>query len=174
MKRLLLAVCSTLGLASCSSPGVDSFRNESPKLDLRQYFDGTVDAWGIVRDRDGTISQRFTVEIRATWNGDVGTLDEQFRYSDGRTQQRVWTLRKSGDNYVGTAPDVVGEAKGAAAGNAFRLQYVLDYPYRSSTIHLNVDDWMYLVDDKVLLNRSSITKLGFEVAQVMISFRKRS
>jgi hypothetical protein len=174
MKRLILALCSAIGLSGCSSPGVDVFRAEQPKLDLRQYFDGTVDAWGIVRDRDGTISQRFTVEIQATWKGDVGTLDERFKYSDGRTQQRIWTLRKSGDRYVGTAADVVGEAAGEAAGNAFRLQYVLDYPYRSSTIHLNVDDWMYLIDDKVLLNRSTITKFGFEVAQVMISFRKRN
>lgn len=173
MIRQCLMILATLVLAGCSSVKVDDFRAERPVLDLRQYFDGTVDAWGIVRNRDGRISQRFQVVIDARWNGDTGTLDERFTYSDGRTQQRIWTLRKNGDRYVGTAADVVGEAQGEAAGNAFRFVYVLDFPYGDSTVHLNVDDWMYQMDDQVLLNRTSITKFGVEVAQVFISFRKR-
>ena len=39
-------------------------------------------------------------------------------------------------------------------------------------MHLDVDDWMYLVDPEVLLNRSTVSKLGVEIAQVLISFRK--
>lgn len=173
MIRQCLMILATLVLAGCTSVKVDDFRAERPVLDLRQYFDGTVDAWGIVRNRDGRISQRFQVVIDARWDGDTGTLDERFTYSDGRTQQRIWTLRKNGDRYVGTAADVVGEAQGEAAGNAFRFVYVLDFPYGDSTVHLNVDDWMYQMDDQVLLNRTSITKFGVEVAQVFISFRKR-
>jgi len=173
MIRKLLFVLGALLLAGCSSVKLEDFRAEQPMLDLRQYFDGTVDAWGIVRNRDGTVSQRFTVEMKCAWNGDTGTLDELFRYSDGRTQQRVWTIKKDGDRYVGTAADVVGEALGEAAGNTYRMQYVLDFPYDGRTVHLNVDDWMYLMDDRTLLNRSSITKFGFEIAQVFISFRKR-
>lgn len=172
-RRAFLISLGAAAAAGCSSPTVETFRSEKPVLDLRRYFDGTVDAWGIVRDRDGTISQRFTVEIRASWQGDVGTLDESFRYSDGRRQRRVWTLRKQGDRYTGTAADVVGDAAGEAAGNAFRFRYTLDYPYGGTTVHLAVDDWMYLMDDEVLLNRSSISKLGIEVAQVFISFRRR-
>jgi hypothetical protein len=172
IRQLLLVLIAAL-LTGCSSVKVEDFRSEQPVLDLRQYFDGTVDAWGVVRNRDGTISQRFTVEMKCSWDGDTGTLDELFRYSDGRTQQRVWTLKKSGDRYVGTAADVVGEAGGEAAGNAYRMQYVLDFPYEGRSVHLHVDDWMYLMDDRTLLNRSSITKFGFEIAQVFISFRRR-
>ncbi|MCW5625231.1 MAG: DUF3833 domain-containing protein [Burkholderiales bacterium] len=152
---------------------MQDFKAEQPAFDLRQYFDGTIDAWGIVRNRDGSISQRFTVVIQASWQGDTGTLDEQFTYSDQRTQRRVWTFKRVGERWIGTAADVVGEAVGEEAGNAFRLGYVLDFPYGSGTVHLNVDDWMYRMDDKVILNRSSISKLGIEMAQVFISFRKR-
>lgn len=173
MKLRTLLASLVAFLCGCSSVGVDTYRAETPRLDLRTYFDGTVDAWGVVRNRDGTISQRFTVVIDARWNGDTGTLDEAFTYSDGRKQRRVWTVTKQGDRYTGRAADVVGEALGEAAGNAFRFRYVLDFPYGSGTVHLNVDDWMYLMDDQVLLNRSSISKFGFEVAQVFISFRKR-
>lgn len=168
-----LLVLAAIVLVGCTSVKVEDFRAETPVLDLKQYFSGPVDAWGIVRNRDGTISQRFKVVINPTWDGDTGTLDELFTYSDGKTQRRVWTLKKSGNRYVGTAADVVGEAQGEAAGNAFRFVYVLDFPYGDSTVHLNIDDWMYQMDDKVLLNRSTITKYGFDVAQVFISFRKR-
>ena len=171
-RRHALCLIAVAPLAACSSPGVEQFRAERPVLDLRDYFNGTVDAWGIVRDRGGTISQRFTVRIEGRWEGDKGTLDEAFTYSDGRTQRRVWTLHRSGDRYVGTAADVIGQAQGEAAGNAFRLRYVLDYPWGDSTVHLDVDDWMYLVDPEVLLNRSTVSKLGVEIAQVFISFRK--
>jgi len=173
MIRRCLIVLAAVLTAGCTSVKVEDFRAEKPALDLKQYFDGSVDAWGIVRNRDGKISQRFKVVINPTWNGDIGTLDELFTYSDGKTQRRVWTLKKDGDRYVGTAADVVGEAQGEAAGNAFRFVYVLDFPYGDSTVHLNIDDWMYQMDEKVLLNRSSITKFGVEVAQVFISFRKR-
>ncbi len=174
MIRRFLLLFAILLLAGCSSVKVEDFAAEKPALDISAYFNGVIDAWGVVRNRDGSISQRFTVVIRGTWQGDTGTLDETFTYSDGHTQKRVWTFRKSGDHYVGTAADVVGEAIGQTAGNAFRLRYVLDFPYSgTSTLHLNVDDWMYLIDDKTLLNRSSITKLGFDVASVFISFRKR-
>lgn len=171
-RRFLLALC-LLALTACSSVDIDDFRNEKPILDLKTYFDGTIDAWGIVRNRDGTISQRFTVLILASWQGDTGTLDESFTYSDGRTQKRVWTLTKQGDRYIGRAADVVGEAIGETAGNAFRFRYVLDFPRGDGTVHLDVDDWMYLMDERTMLNRSSISKLGFEVAQVNLSFRKR-
>jgi len=173
MIRKCLFVLAAILLAGCASVKVEDFRAETPVLDLKQYFNGPVDAWGIVRNRDGKISQRFKVVINPTWNGDTGTLDELFTYSDGKTQRRVWTLKKNGERYVGTAADVVGEAQGQAAGNAFHFVYVLEFPYGDSTVHLDIDDWMYQMDEKVLLNRSAITKLGFEVAQVFISFRKR-
>jgi hypothetical protein len=171
-RRSLIALC-LLALAACSSVDIKDFREEKPVLDLKTYFDGTIDAWGIVRNRDGTISQRFTVLILANWQGNTGTLDESFTYSDGRTQKRVWTLTKQGDRYIGRAADVVGEAIGETAGNAFRFRYVLDFPRGDGTVHLDVDDWMYLMDERTMLNRSSISKLGFEVAQVTLSFRKR-
>ena len=106
-RRHFLSAAAVLSLAGCSSPGIEQFRAEKPVLDLRQYFNGVVDAWGVVRNRDGSISQRFTVEIKASWEGDTGTLDEAFRYSDGRTQRRVWTLKRDGERYIGTAADVV-------------------------------------------------------------------
>jgi starvation-inducible outer membrane lipoprotein len=174
MIRRLLLVCLALLLAACASPGPEIYRDEKPVLDLRTYFDGTVDAWGFFRDRSGKVVKRFTVEMRCTWNGNVGTLDESFRYSDGTTSRRVWTVTKVDEHtYTGRADDVVGEARGEAYGNALRWRYVLKLPVDGKVYEVDFDDWMYLMDEQVMLNTSAMSKFGWRLGEVVLSFRKR-
>lgn len=166
----------TLGatlLTGCASPTPNDYAAETPKLDVRNYFNGTIDAWGVFHDRSGKVVKRFSVVMKCSWSGNTGTLDEHFTYSDGTTQQRVWTLTKNGDHYVGTAADVVGEAKGLAAGNALNWSYTLRLPVDGSVYDVQMDDWMYLMDDKTLLNRAVMSKFGFRVGEVFLSFTKR-
>lgn len=172
--RLLLAALAALTLASCASVSVQDYAAEKPALDLREYFNGKVDAWGIVQDRSGKVLKRMAVEMTCTWNGDVGTLDERFTYADGTKETRVWTIRKQGNRYVGTAADVVGEAHGEASGNTLRWRYVLDAKREGGgTIHLDMDDWMWLIDEKTLVNKTSFSKFGIRFGEVTIFFRKR-
>lgn len=93
--RMMLAAL-LLALAGCGSVPVDHYRDEKPVLDLQQYFNGTVDAWGVFQDRSGKVVKRFTVRIDAQWKGDTGTLDEHFEYSDGTRSRRVWTITRTG------------------------------------------------------------------------------
>jgi len=163
-----------LGTAGCASIEPAQYAAEKPVLELQRYFTGTVDGWGMVQDRSGKVLRRFTVEIRCTWNGDTGTLDEDFVWSDGEKQKRIWTIRRLGPGrYAGTAADVVGEATGIAAGNALNWRYVLALPYGGRTINLDLDDWMYLVDENTLLNRATMSFWGFRVGEITISFTRR-
>ena len=153
---------------------MDTYRGQTPTLDLRQYFNGTLDAHGVFQDRSGEVVKRFKVVIDASWKGDTGTLDERFTYSDGTTQRRVWTVTRLADGrYAGTADDVVGEARGEAAGNALRWRYVLALPVDGKVYHVDFDDWMFLMDDKVMLNRSAMSKWGFHLGDVTLTFYKR-
>ncbi|QKY05861.1 DUF3833 domain-containing protein [Janthinobacterium lividum] len=172
--RLPLAVLM-LALAACSTPPTPAtYAQELPILDLQQYFNGTLDAHGIFQDRSGTVVKRFTVVMRASWVGETGTLDEDFTYSDGSRQRRVWTLRKTAPGrFIGTAPDVIGEAIGEVAGNALRWQYVLALPVDGKVYHVDFEDWMFLMDDKVMLNRAAMSKFGFSLGAVTLSFSKR-
>ncbi|NSL56501.1 DUF3833 domain-containing protein [Uliginosibacterium aquaticum] len=175
MKRILLGlIAGLLLLAGCASVEVGDYRAEKPALDLRQYFNGRLDAWGMFQDRSGKVIKRFHVAMRASWQGEVGTLDEDFTYSDGTKQKRIWTLTRQPDgSYIGRADDVVGEARGELAGNALRWRYVLALPVDGKVYNVNFDDWMYLIDDKVMLNRSFMSKFGFELGQVTLSFTKQ-
>lgn len=171
-RALLLA--GVLGLAGCGSVDVDKYASEQPELDLRTYFDGTLDAHGIFQNRSGEVVRRFHVLIEANWEGDVGVLDEHFTYSDGETQRRVWTITRHGrGQYIGTADDVVGEAVGEARGNALRWRYVLALPVGDKVYNVDFDDWMFLMDDRVMLNRSVMSKFGIRLGEVTLSFYKR-
>jgi len=174
MLKYALIAAAALTLAGCATVDVADYRAERPPLDLATYFDGTVDGWGIVQDRSGKVVRRFTVRIEGKWQGNRGTLDEHFEFSDGEKQNRVWILVKDGDRYTGTAGDVVGTARGEAGGNALRWRYVLRIPVDGKTYDVDIDDWMFLIDGKVMLNRSVMTKFGFRVGEITLSFARRN
>lgn len=174
LRKPLITVCTLLGLSGCGSIEVSQYAQEQPALDLQRYFNGTLDAYGMFQKRSGEVVKRFHVVIDARWQGNVGTLDERFTYSDGSTQQRVWTITKTGpQSYRGTAADVVGEAIGESSGNALRWRYVLALPVDDKVYNVDFDDWMFLMDERVMLNRSSVSKWGVDLGEVTLSFVKR-
>lgn len=170
----IAVLCCAAFITGCGTIEPAQYAAEKPTLDLQQYFNGTLDAQGMFQDRSGKVIKRFAVVINCKWNGDVGTFDEDFSYSDGTKQKRIWTLRKTGPTtYTGTAADVVGEAQGVVAGNALRWKYVLALPVDGKVVNVNFEDWMYLMDQRVMLNRASVSKYGFHVGDVTLSFNKR-
>lgn len=175
MRKLLLA--AALGaalLAGCASPQIADYANESPKLVMDQYFSGKVDAYGIFRDRSGKVVRRFVVEMDCKWEGNKGTLDERFVYSDGTRQQRIWRLTLGPDGQVtGEADDVVGQARGQVRGNALQWAYTLRLPVDGKTYDVQFDDWMFLQNDQVMLNTAVMSKFGFRLGEVVLTFVKR-
>ena len=178
MKRRLLisgsAATLALALGGCASQKIDDYASEKPVLDLQQYFNGTLDAYGVFTDRSGAIVKRFTVVMRCTWQGNEGVLDEDFIYSDGTKQKRVWRIKKLADGqYTGEADDVVGRALGQARGNALNWSYTLSLPVDGSIYQVQFDDWMYLMTDRVMLNKATMSKFGVRLGEVTLSFTKR-
>jgi len=101
-------------------------------------------------------------------------LDEDFVYSDGTTQKRIWTLKHLGEGkYTGTAGDVVGQASGRTRGNAFNWRYTMALPVDGKVWEMQFDDWMYLMNDRVMLNKASMRKWGIFLGEVTLSFTKR-
>jgi hypothetical protein len=178
-RRLAGALALAIGLATpllltgCAGPLPSDYASQSPQLDLKQYFNGRLLAHGIVTDRSGRVVQRFTVQLTGTWQGDTGTLDERFTYSDGRQETRVWTLTRGTDGrYIGRAADVVGDAQGQAAGNALNWRYTLRVPVDGRQWDVEFDDWMFLVDEHVMINRAVMSKFGIRLGEVLLSFQR--
>ena len=166
-------------LGGCASPPAPAdYAAEKPVFDLKTYFDGDVTAHGIFTDRSGKVVRRFTVLMKARWSGDDGVLDEDFTYSDGKKERRVWRLTKGETQggvtrYTGTADDVVGTAVGESAGNALRWAYTLRLPVDGSVYEVQFDDWMYLMNERVMINKAQMSKFGFRLGEVTLSFEKK-
>jgi len=166
---------SSVFIAGCSNMKIEHYAHTEPKLDLFDYFSGKTYAWGQFQDRSGEVKRRFKVDISGTIDGNVLTLDEQFVYDDGETEQRIWRIERLGDNrYQGTAGDVIGTAFGESAGAVFNWSYTLDLPYKNSSIHVKFDDWMFLQTDGIMLNRAEVSKWGFKVGEVTLFFSKQA
>ena len=177
-RRTLLAGATgaalLVALTGCAGPQPSDYAAERPVLSLRDYFNGRLDAHGVFQNRSGKVVRRFTVTMNCSWKGDDGVLDEAFKFSDGSTQRRVWKLKALPDGrFSGTADDVVGTAQGEQRGNAFHWNYTLQQPVDGTVYEVQMDDWMWLVDDKVMLNRATMSKFGVRVGEVTLSFTKR-
>ena len=160
-------------LQSCSSVPVSEYADNSPTMVVEEFFNGSLKAHGIVKDRSGKVTRYFNASIKADWVDGVGTLDEVFKFDDGEEQNRIWKLtRDESGGYVGSANDVVGSSQLEVSGNSLFLDYVLRIPYDDGTLDLNIDDRMYLVSDRVLINESVMTKWGIKVGQITLVIEK--
>ena len=169
------AAAMTAGLSGCASQQISDYASEKPTLELSTYFNGTLDAYGVFTDRSGKVIKRFTVLMQCSWQGGEGVLDEDFTYSDGSRQRRVWRLRKQSDGrFTGRADDIVGVANGQQRGNAFFWNYTMALPVDGKVYEVQFEDWMYLVDDNVMLNRARMRKFGLHLGDVTLSFTKRT
>jgi hypothetical protein len=173
-RRALALGAAALALGACASaPTPADYASEAPKLDLRTYFNGPLTAHGLFTDRSGKVVRRFVVKMNCSWSGNQGTLDEDFTYSDGKKEKRVWRLTDLGNGrYSGRADDVVGAAEGVAAGNALNWRYTLALKVDERIINVQFDDWMYLMDERVMLNKAAMSKFGIYLGEVTLAFTK--
>ena len=174
MARLLAAIAAMLLVSACSGkPSLEDPPLSDRKLDLEVFFSGPSRAHGQFQDIFGTVRRRFVVEITGRWDGERLHLVEDFTYADGTTEQRIWTLTKTGpDSWSGTAPGVIGIANGQEKGDTFNWGYTIDLPVPDGTLRVTFDDWMWLLDDNRLLNRAYMTRAGVPIGEVTIFFEK--
>jgi len=176
--RIAILALAVLLAACTGKPGADDPLLSDRKLNLEEFFDGRLVAQGQFQDVLGTVRRRFDVAITGDWDGKRLKLIEDFVYEDGSTEQRVWTLTKTGpDTWSGTAPGVIGTATGVERGDTFNWRYTIDLPVPVAdgtveTLRVTFDDWMWLIGDDRLLNRAYMKRFGVDIGDVIISFEK--
>ncbi len=149
----------------------EDFAGSEPRFVLEEFFAGHIRAWGIFQDRFGRVRRQFAVDIHGTWDGRTLTLVEDFTYSDGETEQRVWHVRKLDEHrYEGEADGVVGLATGRSYGNALNWQYDFELRVGGRSFRVHFDDWMLLQPGGVMINRATVRKWGLTIGEATIFF----
>ena len=126
-----------------------------------------------MQNRSGKVIRQFSADLNGKWDGKQLVLDEKFIWNDGEIQTRQWKIDKIDEhNYEGTAGDVVGKAKGYSYGPAFKFEYVLLVPVKGNEMKITFDDWIFMQDEKIAINRATLTKFRFKVGELTVFFKK--
>lgn len=149
------------------------YDTSGPRPNLRDVLAGKFEAHGLIYDFTGRVKSRFIAEIDGIFDQSGGTLSEQFAYQSGVEDRRQWTIAfdDNGQGFTATAPDVIGAGQGAYVGDAIRMTYRLKLPARAGGHVLDVVDWLYVMPDGALANRSEMRKFGIKVAELIAVFR---
>lgn len=141
-------------------------------FDIRTVLNGPIACEGMIYGPTGRVTSRFTAHFEASWDGDTGTMIEEFFYDSGNVQKRAWRLTLlDGGAIKAEADDLVGAGSGHQAGDAVSLTYKIKLSDATGGHVLDVCDWMYLMPNGTILNRSQFRKFGFKVAELVATMR---
>lgn len=174
MLKRLLVLCTLIALAACGRPSLTDPTLSERQLNLEEFFEGDLIGYGQFQDVLGEVRRRFEVDIHGTWDGQTLRLVEDFRYDDGTTEQRIWTLQQTGNGgWQGSAPGVIGVATGQEVGDTFNWQYTIDLPLPDrDPLRVSFDDWMWLLSEDRVLNRAYMSRFGVPIGEVIITFER--
>jgi len=143
-----------------------------PTFDIREVLNGPLLCDGIIYGPTGRVSSRFTARFEAEWNGNVGVMREHFTYDSGSEQHREWQLSvDDAGRITADADDLVGSGTGTQNGSGVRLAYRIKLPEGGGGHELDVVDWMYLLDNGTIMNRSQFRKYGIKVGELVATMR---
>lgn len=152
----------------------EDYADSGPQIDLRKHLNGPILCEGVIYGPTGRVTSRFVADMEARWEGNTGTMTEEFRYDSGATQSRLWTFTLGNDGSVrAEAPDVIGTAEGVQKGSGVRLKYRIKLPEDSGGHVLDTTDWMYLMENGAIINRSQFRKFGIPVAEMVATMRPK-
>ncbi|NBZ87567.1 DUF3833 domain-containing protein [Stagnihabitans tardus] len=143
----------------------------SPAFDPRKHLNGPILCEGVVYGPLGRVSSRFVAHMEGRWEGNRAVLSERFFYDSGRTQDREWRLTLGNQGLVAEADDLVGPGRGVVSGNAVQMKYRIRLAPEAGGHVLDVVDWMYLMDNGTIMNRSQFRKFGIKVAELIATMR---
>ncbi|MCC6007320.1 MAG: DUF3833 domain-containing protein [Rhodobacteraceae bacterium] len=165
-------VAAAARLRGFASQKPEHYAERTPAFDIRERLQGAILCEGVLYGPLGRVTSRFVADMNARWEGDRGHMTEAFRYDTGTTQDREWTLIvHEGGRIEATAPDIIGTGEGWQKGAAVCLKYRIRLPEQAGGHVLDVTDWMYLIENGTIMNRSEFRKFGIKVAELVATMR---
>ena len=149
--------------------------SDGPMFNMREVFNGPIECEGVIYGPTGRVTSRFEADFIASWDGNIGTVREEFRYDSGNVQHREWKFTLGNDGSMkAEAPDLVGVGTGQQHGSAVQLNYNIKLTDEAGGHILAVNDWMYMTPNGNVMNRSQFRKFGIKVAELVATMRPKN
>jgi hypothetical protein len=169
---LLLALIAKSLFLSFRAQNPDDYADTGPDFVLKTHLSGPILSEGLIYGPTGKMTNSFVATMRGEWDGNTGTLSEEFTYSNGKQQSRKWYLTLGeGNTFTATADDIIGEARGTVSGSTIKMEYTIVLPEEAGGHSLSVTDWLYLTESGVIMNKSEMRKFGIKVAELVATMR---
>jgi hypothetical protein len=140
---------------------------------IEQFLLGRSRADGVFQDFTGRVRRRFAIRLDGRLEDGVLVLSEDFLFDDGETEQRVWRIAPSGaEDYLATADDMIGAARGSVRGGVLRWSYLFSLKLGARRLRVRFHDTFVQIGDDALLNTARVTKFGFVLGRSTIIFRR--
>ncbi len=161
-------------LADFPAQKSEDYADDYTALDMKHHLNGEMVCEGVIFGPMGRVTSSFVADFNVNWDGDTAQIDEHFVYHDNATQDRVWTISLAKDgSFTAMAPDVPGIGKGRVSGSTIQMRYPIKLPAELGGHTLKTVDWIYLVSDSTLINRSQFRKFGIKVAELVATIRRK-
>ncbi|WP_424943642.1 DUF3833 domain-containing protein [Aliiroseovarius crassostreae] len=169
---LLLVVMAKSLFLSFRAQSPEDYASTDPAFVMKTHLSGPILSEGLIYGPTGKMTNSFVARMVGEWDGDTGTLSEEFTYSNGKQQSRKWFLTLGeGNTFTATADDIVGTAQGIVSGATIKMDYKIVLPEEAGGHTLSVTDWLYLTENGVIMNKSEMRKFGIKVAELVATMR---
>lgn len=134
---------------------------------METFYSGLLHGWGHLVDRRGGGERRMTATLDGRWDGEVLTLDQDWRTEGAPPERRLWRIRPTTHGYAGTAADIVGtaEARRTAEGG-LRWTYQTDVAVGDQSWRLACEEELLPQTPNVATVTIRIGKFGLAIAEI--------
>jgi len=153
---------------SCAAPKEETinlslnYQNDTgPKLNIKNYLDGSLEGWGLFEDANGNITKRFTTKVKGTWEDDKGVIKRDFVFDGSKKESRTWLITVEKDEFTAVGHEVIGTAKGQQYKGVAQMIYKVKMAFEGPKEETTVTETLYNID-----NKSSISVFEFKVGKI--------
>tara|TARA_B100001121_G_C18431169_1_gene499285 strand:- start:46 stop:501 length:456 start_codon:yes stop_codon:yes gene_type:complete len=147
--------------------------NKFPNFYFDKYFEGKVIAQGhLIQNFPRKIIKNLDVNFQGKVFKNRIIIKED--YKDGiKKEKRTWEFEKiTKTKYVGIEENVIGNIDVKINKNLLKMRYIFRLIFKGKEIHVKIEDDMYLLNNREVINSTRVSKLGIKLAETFLLYKK--
>jgi hypothetical protein len=160
-------------LTAFNKPEPIDYIERGAKFDMKKFFNGDIDAFAIVQDENGKITDTKTVKITGRWEENKGVIQQNFILADGKKDSRTWLITVNDDGtFEAVGHDVSAMATGRQISGSAQMNYGLFLNGQNGREEIKFEDRMYMANENSVIMISTMKKGYSPAGKIIMSLSK--